>query len=356
MEKINNLPMSIEKHSLIQKKREQKRIKNNIKRIGKIALNSGIAASGVVIAAIGGPIGVPIGIGMYTAFATKSLYDIAFKKEEGTQFVTKRNLKGEISLFQDALDIRGFSRMKGFEPQEKGALMGIQMLMSLQNYKRQYQDKGIPTEIARDGENQVYPQVFKTVTHGINIKTIEALEKLGYLQIDKNQLLDKKSILFWEKIGFGQYKKAIEALNSVLTRNQDKIKENQVQMSEILFRLTDKPLNLEEIYIKYQDVKSTKDNNPMRKPIRRIGSIIEALKSKNIDIETDEIGLLRMNYNAKESLATRVVREHEIFNRNKRYREEQKIVISDNQMLNNRENSVEDNLRKDEKKEDEKDR
>ena len=356
MEKINNLPMIIEKNSLIQKKREQRRIKHNIKRIGKIILNSGVAISGVVIAAVGGPIGAPIGIGVYTAFATKSLYDIAFKKEEGTQFVTKRNLNGEISLFQDALDISGFSRMKGFEPQEKGALMGIQMLMSLQNYKRQYQDRGIQTETARDGENQVYPQVFKTVTHGINIKTIEALEKLGYVQIDKNQLLDKKSILFWEKIGFGQYKKAIEAFNSVLTRNQDKIKENQVQMTEILFRLTDKPLDLEEIYIKYQEVKSTKGNDLMRKPIRRVGSIIEALKSKNIDIETDEIGVLRMNYNAKESFATRVIREQEIFNRNKRYREEQRIVNSDENILDDKEHFVEENLRRDEMKNDEKDR
>ena len=326
MEKKNNLPMVTKEKLPLQRKRQIRRIKENAKRFGRIILDSGIAFSGVVISTIGGPIALPIGIGTYIAFATKVLYNTQFKKEKGTQFVTRKNLKGEMFLFQDSLDISGLSRMRGFEPHEKGAVMGIQMLMGLQNYKRQYQDMDLQTETSRDGRYQVYPQKFKTKTHGINIKTIEALDKLGYIQIDKNQKLNK-SILFWEKVGFGQYKKAREALTALLTKNQEKVKENEVQMSEIVFRLTDKTLDLEEIYQNYQELRTTKGNNPDRKPIRRIGSIIEALKDKNIDIETDELGILKMNYKAQESFATRVMREHEILNKSKKYREGQRIIV-----------------------------
>ena len=88
-------------------------------------------------------------------------------------------------------------------------------------------------------------------------------------------------------------------------------------MNEIKFRITDKPLDLDEIYRQYLEVKDTRGNNPMRKPIRRIGILLDALKHKNIDVQTDELGNKKINYNAEKPFAKRLEEElHNVSSQN----------------------------------------
>lgn len=176
-------------------------------------------------------------------------------------------MKGEIYLAQDSTNIKAFQKLKGLLPQEKAAVMGLELFVGLQNYQQQFKDTNKNMEPARESESNVYSQVFTTCTHGVNIKTIEALEKLGYLQIESKKTKRKSNLIF-EKLGFKQYK----------------------------------------------EVKDTKGNNPTRKPIKRVGSLLEILKNRNIDIETDEVGRKRINSKAERSFAKRV--QDELVNEN----------------------------------------
>jgi hypothetical protein len=225
-----------------------------------------------------------------------------FKKvSKNSMFVQSKNSNGEIKISQSVKDFKSFQKMNGFNAYEKGAMMGLELLIELQSIKQRFGDKGAITEQARDGENNVYPQVYTTTTHGVNVDTIEALEKLGYLQIERKEPQNKSS-LFFEKLGFGQYKEAKEALFS-------KDNSKKVQMYELALRITDKPIDFDEIYKAYLQLKGTREKNEKTSSIKRLGIIIEALRKQNIDIVKNEIGETIIDYNAQESFANRMKRE-----------------------------------------------
>ena len=303
-------PVIIKNTLPIKQKRTIYRIKNGLKRFGKIALNFGIATTGLVLLELASPIIAGLGAGIFLVSGTNAVYNIVLKKEDKLMFVTRKNLKGELMISQDSLNVTEMSKMVGMEPYEKGALMGVHTLIGLQRYKQQFKDQNKKNEKARDGENNVYFQKFKTITHGINIKTIEALEKLGYIQIERNEP-KMKSLLISEKIGFKQYKEAKDAVIAKITNNQEEILKHQKQMREIIFRLTDKTFDFEQIYKDYKQVLPTKEKNLRRKPLRRIGVILEALKDTNIDIRNNDVGLPELYYNSQESFTKRMDKEIE---------------------------------------------
>lgn len=327
MDKNINLPMPIKENLPIKKLRKNDRLKENVKRIGKILLYTGVAISGLTLLNVGGAIAISVGSGIYMFSGLNALKNIVFKKEKGSMFVTRKSLKGEISLWQDSSNIKEARKMKGFNQYEKGALMGLQMLVGLQNYKQQYEDENVATEDAKDGEGKVYSPILKTITHGINIKTIEALEKLGYLQIEKKEE-KQKSMLMIEKLGFGQYKEFKSALLAIIQQDKEKINEIRKPMYEIAFKLTDKPLNFDEIYKTYQKLLPTKGKNPIRKPIRRIGIILETLKNRNIDVTYNELGILSIQYDAPESFAKRVERINNSMSEEQKFRNNQKVKMT----------------------------
>ena len=80
-------------------------------------------------------------------------------------------------------------------------------------------------------------------------------------------------------------------------------------MYDLALRVTDKTIDFEEIYKSYLDLKGTREKNEKTAPIKRLGIIIEALRKRNIDIVKNDIGETVIDYNAQESLATRVKRE-----------------------------------------------
>ena len=220
------------------------------------------------------------------------------RKFEDMMFYTIGSIEKKIEIVQDLLSIKWLNRLKGFSPEEKAAVMGLQALVGIHRYKQELSDKDIMKIKSPKGRNiLVYQSVFSTLTHDINIKTFEALDKLGYIEIAGKVYIGSDSLIT-EKLAFGQYREAIDAMYNSL-RNNGK---GEKEIRKIQFRLTDKPLDLEEIYEQYLKVKGTRGN----RDIKRLGIIIEALRYKKIDIEVDEVGMIRINYNAQNSFARRI--------------------------------------------------
>lgn len=312
--------MPTNKGLAIQQKRNIKRIGDGFKRVGKVMLNSGLSVVTFGAAAIiGGPLAFPVGVGASAILAANAYQEARYNRTKNSMFMIKRNINGEVTLSQDAL--KSASKIKGFEPHEKGATMGLEMLVGLENYKQQFEDKKKQIAPSRnESEYGVYPTVFATKTHGINIKTIEALENLGYLQIESKEPKNK-SLLLVEKIGFKQYNEAKEAAVAKIKSDEETLKKHQKQMYEIKFKLTDKPVDLEGLYKNYLQLKETRERTQNRKDIMRIGAILQSLENRNIDLERDNLGVLQIKYGAKEAFAKRVEREKQIGEADEKFRE-----------------------------------
>lgn len=318
----NNLPVKAnEKGLTIEKKRNFARANEELKRAGKIALQGIIAFGGLTVSAISAaPVLTTLGLCTGVLGASRAIYNTRFKTYKDMIFTTKKKLNGEISIFQDATNVKMLSKMKGFEPHEKAALMGLQNFIGLQRYQQKFMDKNMISTLSRDGKSWVYDKTFSTVTHGINIKTFKALESLGYIQIESLEDKKKKTLVL-ERLGFGQYKEAGASIKAVLTNNQEEKNKYMKQMQEIKFKLTDKPFDINDVYKEYLDIKDTKEKNPRRKDIKRIGVILDALKDKNIDIEKDKLGIPKINYNSDKSFVKRIEQEKEFEKRENSFRE-----------------------------------
>lgn len=301
------LPMIIPEKKMAIKRQKQRNIEG-IKRVGKVVGSFGLAALGVVALGLGGPIAV-VGAGAYVIAGTNAIKNIIFKSAgKNSMFVTKRKLNGELEIDQDSTKLKQAQKIKALQPQEKAAMMGLGMLVSLRNIQQMYEDKDIQTEPAQNGENNVYPQVFSTVTHGDNIKTLEALEKLGYIQIDRKEF-KKKSTFAWERLGFGEYKSAQKAFLAQF--NPEERKGYEHDFYDMAIQITDKKLNVDELAQRYVNVDQIdKSDRQERKALKTIGLIFKALKNSNIDVSMNELGEAQIKYDSEEPLLKRVQREN----------------------------------------------
>lgn len=301
------LPMIIPEKKMAIKRQKQRNIEG-IKRVGKVVGSFGLAALGVGALGVGGPIAV-VGAGAYVIAGTNAIKNIIFKSAgKNSMFVTKRKLNGELEIDQDSTKLKQAQKIKALQPQEKAAMMGLGMLVSLRNIQQMYEDKDIQTEPAQNGENNVYPQVFSTVTHGDNIKTLEALEKLGYIQIDRKEF-KKKSTFAWERLGFGEYKSAQKAFLAQF--NPEERKGYEHDFYDMAIQITDKKLNVDELAQRYVNVDQIdKSDRQERKALKTIGLIFKALKNSNIDVSMNELGEAQIKYDSEEPLLKRVQREN----------------------------------------------
>ena len=301
------LPMIIPEKKMAIKRQKQRNIEG-IKRVGKVVGSFGLAALGVGALGLGGPIAV-VGAGAYVIAGTNAIKNIIFKSAgKNSMFVTKRKLNGELEIDQDSTKLKQAQKIKALQPQEKAAMMGLGMLVSLRNIQQMYEDKDIQTELAQNGENNVYPQVFSTVTHGDNIKTLEALEKLGYIQIDRKEF-KKKSTFAWERLGFGEYKSAQKAFLAQF--NPEERKGYEHDFYDMAIQITDKKLNVDELAQRYVNVDQIdKSDRQERKALKTIGLIFKALKNSKIDISMNELGEAQIKYDSEEPLLKRVQREN----------------------------------------------
>lgn len=301
------LPMIIPEKKMAIKRQKQRNIEG-IKRVGKVVGSFGLAALGVGALGLGGPIAV-VGAGAYVIAGTNAIKNIIFKSAgKNSMFVTKRKLNGELEIDQDSTKLKQAQKIKALQPQEKAAMMRLGMLVSLRNIQQMYEDKDIQTEPAQNGENNVYPQVFSTVTHGDNIKTLEALEKLGYIQIDRKEF-KKKSTFAWERLGFGEYKSAQKAFLAQF--NPEERKGYEHDFYDMAIQITDKKLNVDELAQRYVNVDQIdKSDRQERKALKTIGLIFKALKNSNIDVSMNELGEAQIKYDSEEPLLKRVQREN----------------------------------------------
>lgn len=301
------LPMIIPEKKMAIKRQKQRNIEG-IKRVGKVVGSFGLAALGVGALGLGGPIAV-VGAGAYVIAGTNAIKNIIFKSAgKNSMFVTKRKLNGELEIDQDSTKLKQAQKIKALQPQEKAAMMGLGMMVSLKNIQQMYEDKDIQTEPAQNGENNVYPQVFSTVTHGDNIKTLEALEKLGYIQIDRKEF-KKKSTFAWERLGFGEYKSAQKAFLAQF--NPEERKGYEHDFYDMAIQITDKKLNVDELAQRYVNVDQIdKSDRQERKALKTIGLIFKALKNSKIDISMNELGEAQIKYDSEEPLLKRVQREN----------------------------------------------
>ena len=301
------LPMIIPEKKMAIKRQKQRNIEG-IKRVGKVVGSFGLAALGVGALGLGGPIAV-VGAGAYVIAGTNAIKNIIFKSAgKNSMFVTKRKLNGELEIDQDSTKLKQAQKIKALQPQEKAAMMGLGMLVSLRNIQQMYEDKDIQTEPAQNGENNVYPQVFSTVTHGDNIKTLEALEKLGYIQITRKEF-KKKSTFAWERLGFGEYKSAQKAFLAQF--NPEERKGYEHDFYDMAIQITDKKLNVDELAQRYVNVDQIdKSDRQERKALKTIGLIFKALKNSKIDISMNELGEAQIKYDSEEPLLKRVQREN----------------------------------------------
>ena len=301
------LPMIIPEKKMAIKRQKQRNIEG-IKRVGKVVGSFGLAALGVGALGLGGPIAV-VGAGAYVIAGTNAIKNRIFKSAgKNSMFVTKRKLNGELEIDQDSTKLKQAQKIKALQPQEKAAMMGLGMLVSLRNIQQMYEDKDIQTEPAQNGENNVYPQVFSTVTHGDNIKTLEALEKLGYIQIDRKEF-KKKSTFAWERLGFGEYKSAQKAFLAQF--NPEERKGYEHDFYDMAIQITDKKLNVDELAQRYVNVDQIdKSDRQERKALKTIGLIFKALKNSKIDISMNELGEAQIKYDSEEPLLKRVQREN----------------------------------------------
>ena len=304
-----NLPISVDNNKSLAEKRKEKRDFEQIKRSAKAAISAGIATVGIFAMCSGA--GFPITLAGGAAlggFGVNAIIKKIFKPAgKDSMFVFSKNLKGELEIGQNSLEFKKAQKIKELKTAEKAASMGLGMIVSLKNIQQMYEDEEVETHPSKDGKSNVYPQVFSTVTHGDNIKTLEALETLGYIQINRKDF-KKKSTFAFERLGFGEKESAKKAFFAQFNPDERKLYEHD--FFNIAVQITDKKINVDELVQKYINVNQIdKSNIQERKAVKTIGLIFKTLKNSKIDVKVDELGESQIVYDSDRSLLTRVQEE-----------------------------------------------
>lgn len=245
------------------------------------------------------------------------------KNEPSLMFMTSKK-KGVIEIQENM--IRALSSdMKGYTAYEKGGMMVLQTLVGFSRWKENL--KGSSFEMDENG-NKIYDQKISTTTHGINVKTLSALEKLGYIKIDSiddktrgalGSLIGlpaskKKSLLIAEKIGFKNWPDLKKIFKAKISGDKETLDSMRKDMKQVNFRLTDKEINFEELYNRCANLKEVTSKEE-KLALMRLGIVFDNVKgilaNKNIDIEKDMFGRDIIKYGEKYSFSDRISKEEE---------------------------------------------
>lgn len=245
------------------------------------------------------------------------------KTEPSLMFMTSKK-KGVIEIQENM--IRALtSNMKGYTAYEKGGMMVLQTLVGFSRWKENL--KGSSFEVDENG-NKIYDQKISTTTHGINVKTLSALEKLGYIKIDSIDdktrgviggliglpASKKKSLLIAEKIGFKNWPDLKKIFKAKISGDKETLDSMRKDMKQVNFRLTDKEINFEELYNRCANLKEVTSKEE-KLALMRLGIVFDNVKgilaNKNIDIEKDMFGRDIIKYGEKYSFSDRISKEEE---------------------------------------------
>lgn len=342
----NNLPAVISnKKSISKLEKEHPRLINSLKRAGKITGYSlgglgflTIAASGAVftLPAVSG-VGIACALGMFT----KAGINTVFQNEEDLLFTARRGMiDREIKLFQ-RMDV--VNKVKGLKNFQLAGLMTLNTLVGFERYKSLINTSKFTEENGR----KVYNQKFSTKTHGVNIKILKLLGELGYIKIDDISDKKGKSGLLIEKIALGNTKGVNDYFKALISGDKEQIEKQKVDMHIVKFRLTDKKIDLVEMYRNYIECKKDKktidlisiklfdkrrgilapnlncsenyygkkgllnkirnthqgkeENAKLEKKTLRLRKTRKMDKSRKVGIEYDNLGRPYINYDAKQS-------------------------------------------------------
>lgn len=302
-----NLPMIVPENQMVIK-RNRKRMIEKVKKIGKFSLDVLVVCGGIMN---GSTIAL---LGIVPLAAIRGAQNGIMQRIDKNSIFA---LRGSSEICQDSTHRKPFKKMKGFNKSEKSAVMGVELMLMLKKMQQQYSDnEKIEKEQSPEQEIKTYPKVISIETHSTNIELLDALNELGYIKKQEKKFL-KNSRLIIERLGFGEVKSAMKAMRSAL-KKEDRYKKEIYHYS---FKLTDKPLDFEEIYQKYKESKE----NDGKSAINIIGQKFETLRGRNLDIAIDEMGEPQLIENANESFANRVERENT--DSSKEYRKE--VYIGD---------------------------
>lgn len=303
--KSNNLPVEVKYKGL-------KSVLKNSPGLGKFAdvlRRTGIISGSFVTAFVGigmtsiGILPVTIaGCGTFLAGAATAVRNVVNKTEPSLLFTSKK--RGDtITISQDPLNIVGAEKLRGYSDWEKASIMGLQTLVGFSRYKQNFRNE--PFELDENGQ-KIYAPKLSTVTHSVNLENLECLQTLGYIKIDSMdenfplETLDEKlfiinenprrSFLFTEKLGFRNFKGFGNAVKAARSKDRSLIEGNTRIMKKVTFRLTDKPIDFEEI-IKFSDSQHRKTlPEEQRKAALRLGRMSRIMKSQHLSIEQDAFG------------------------------------------------------------------
>lgn len=280
MENPSNLPIAYDP-----KMASRANASDNVKRALKIMGGVGIGMVGIVAGAASSVITVPalaaavngVGFATFVAGASSSAINAVCRREKDLMFEARKKLDGRYYLFQK---VDSLKYVKDLHPYDIAGVMTLNTIVGLGRYQGVLQN----SKMIEENGKKVYKQGFATKTHSINIKNFELLAQLGYISIDSVE--DRgTSKLIVEKLTVG---------------NNTEKKKQEIPMSLIKFKLTDKKINLVDFYLAY---KTGKFRVPGEK---RIGTVLFNEKHgilrpdnpKGLSIVYDKFGRETIEYNS----------------------------------------------------------
>ena len=158
---------------------------DNLVKFGK-SLGLGVGAIGLLVAGAGASVLLPIAgnvvgtAGMLAGVwqAVRSIVTATNNLEPSLMFCSKK-MGDELTISQDTR-LNLASKMKGYKIADMGGMMQLQALVGFSRYKENFRQGNAPYTVDENG-TKIYDQKISTVTHSINLKTLDALETLGYI-------------------------------------------------------------------------------------------------------------------------------------------------------------------------------
>ena len=344
----NNLPILKEKQPLsLALKRSIPRLHDGLIRGAKILGYTTGSLAFLSAYALGAPLPVMLG---FIACTTGGLNHALYRKVPSLMFVSSRAF-GQTRITQNT-SISDIIKLREYDSAEKGSLMALQTLIGFSRMKDELQGTSYTME---DGQ-KVYTSKMYTITHGINIKNLKMLENLGYIKIDSieeefksglgailpGQPKKKPTLLIMEKLGFGNFDDVRKIAKAFITRDTQTLESMTKQFEKVSFRLTEKQIDFEDLYAKFNNEKPY-ENNKERTAIRRFALLFDKNRglfaTKGIDIKLDRFSRPYIDYHPQESFVARQEKAFEI----QRMQREEKLDEEDRNVRSNARSTIEKN-------------
>ncbi len=297
--------------------------------VGALATISTGALAAVLIPPASTVIGVAA-IGATTWQVMRGVVTATYNLEPSLMFMSKK-IGDEMTISQDTR-LTLASKMKGYNIGEMGGMMQLNALIGFARHKENFRQTNAPYTIDENG-TKIYDQKISTVTHSVNLKTLDALESLGLIKIDKRDAhfkfagaealrdvfydgkSDRRTFLLMEKLGFRNKVGIKESLTGMFSRDPKTREAYSKQLMKYTFRLTDKDVDLENMMLKYQGIIPTESQEEAR-ALNKFPFVLHSkrgiLAKKNIDIGKDRFGRAIILYDVDENFQARIYQERDV--------------------------------------------